>query len=250
MTTLLETINLTKDFGKFRALGDVNLQVEKGVLTSLIGPNGAGKTTFYNCVTGKFPPSTGKIFFKGEEITGLPASTIQQKGLSRSFQIVNIFQELTVLDNLKAALIATQKKNWNFFNVMSKDKELHDEAMAVIESLGLKDKYNHMCNALPHGDRRRVDIGLALASKPEMVLLDEPTAGMNPNETDEIIDLIKTLRNKTGASFFLTEHDMDVVFSISERIVVLHQGSIIADGTPDEIKENASVQEVYLGGVL
>lgn len=229
---------------------DVNLKVEKGVLTSLIGPNGAGKTTFYNCVTGKFPPSKGKIFFKGEEITGLPANTIQQRGLSRSFQIVNIFQELTVLDNIKAALIAKEKKNWNFFNVMSKDKELHDEAMEVIESLGLKDKYNHMCNALPHGDRRRVDIGLALASKPEMVLLDEPTAGMNPNETDEIINLIKTLRNKTGASFFLTEHDMDVVFSISERIVVLHQGSIIADGTPEEIKENTSVQEVYLGGVL
>jgi len=246
----LETSGLTRDFGKFRAIKDVSLQVEKGVLTSLIGPNGAGKTTFYNCVTGKFPPTSGRVLFKGEDITGLPAHAIQQMGLSRSFQIVNIFQELSVVDNIKAVLIAKEKKNWNFIKLVQKDKALHDEALEIVEKLGLKEKYNSICNELSHGDRRRVDIGLAVASNPEMILLDEPTAGMNPNETIEVMDLINHLRTDTGATFFLTEHDMDVVFSISERIVVLHQGSIIADGKPDDIKADHSVQEVYLGGVL
>ncbi len=250
MSKILETINLTRDFGKFRALDNVSLQVEKGVLTSLIGPNGAGKTTFYNCVTGKFPPTSGKVFFKDEDITGLPVHAIQQMGLSRSFQIVNIFQELNVVDNIKAVLIAKQKKNWNFINLIHRDRTLHEEALDIVEKLGLQAKYNAVCNELSHGDRRRVDIGLALASNPEMVLLDEPTSGMNPNETIEVMDLINNLRNDTGATFFLTEHDMDVVFSISERIVVLHQGSVIADGKPDEIKADSSVQEVYLGGVL
>lgn len=250
MNAILETKNLTRDFGKFRALEDVSLQIEKGVLTSLIGPNGAGKTTFYNCVTGKFPPTSGSILFKGEDITGLPAHAIQQRGLSRSFQIVNIFQELTVVDNIKAVLVAKQKKNWNFINLIYKDKSLHDQALDIVERLGLKDRYNTMCNELSHGDRRRVDIGLALASNPEMILLDEPTAGMNPNETLEVMDLINYLRTDTGATFFLTEHDMDVVFTISERIVVLHQGSIIADGTPEQIREDSACQEVYLGGVL
>ncbi len=250
MSIILETKNLTRDFGKFRALDDVSLQIVKGVLTSLIGPNGAGKTTFYNCVTGKFPPTSGKVLFKGEEITGLPVHAIQQKGLSRSFQIVNIFQELSVVDNIKAVLIAKQKKNWNFINLIHKDIALNEEALDIVERMGLKDKYNTMCNELSHGDRRRVDIGLALASNPEMILLDEPTAGMNPNETIEVMDLINNLRIDTGATFFLTEHDMDVVFSISERIVVLHQGSVIADGSPDDIKADSSVQEVYLGGVL
>lgn len=246
----METSGLTRDFGKFRAIKDVSLQVEKGVLTSLIGPNGAGKTTFYNCVTGKFPPTSGRVLFKGEDITGLPAHAIQQMGLSRSFQIVNIFQELSVVDNIKAVLIAKEKKNWNFIKLVQKDKALHDEALEIVEKLGLKEKYNSICNELSHGDRRRVDIGLAVASNPEMILLDEPTAGMNPNETIEVMDLINHLRTDTGATFFLTEHDMDVVFSISERIVVLHQGSIIADGKPDDIKADHSVQEVYLGGVL
>ncbi len=246
----METSGLTRDFGKFRAIKDVSLQVEKGVLTSLIGPNGAGKTTFYNCVTGKFPPTSGRVLFKGEDITGLPAHAIQQMGLSRSFQIVNIFQELSVVDNIKAVLIAKEKKNWNFIKLVQKDKALHDKALEIVEKLGLKEKYNSICNELSHGDRRRVDIGLAVASNPEMILLDEPTAGMNPNETIEVMDLINHLRTDTGATFFLTEHDMDVVFSISERIVVLHQGSIIADGKPDDIKADHSVQEVYLGGVL
>lgn len=246
----METSGLTRDFGKFRAIEDVSLQVEKGVLTSLIGPNGAGKTTFYNCVTGKFPPTSGRVLFKGEDITGLPAHAIQQMGLSRSFQIVNIFQELSVVDNIKAVLIAKEKKNWNFIKLVQKDKALHDKALEIVEKLGLKEKYNSICNELSHGDRRRVDIGLAVASNPEMILLDEPTAGMNPNETIEVMDLINHLRTDTGATFFLTEHDMDVVFSISERIVVLHQGSIIADGKPDDIKADNSVQEVYLGGVL
>ena len=246
----METSGLTRDFGKFRAIEDVSLQIEKGVLTSLIGPNGAGKTTFYNCVTGKFPPTSGRVLFKGEDITGLPAHAIQQMGLSRSFQIVNIFQELSVVDNIKAVLIAKEKKNWNFIKLVQKDKALHDKALEIVEKLGLKEKYNSICNELSHGDRRRVDIGLAVASNPEMILLDEPTAGMNPNETIEVMDLINHLRTDTGATFFLTEHDMDVVFSISERIVVLHQGSIIADGKPDDIKADNSVQEVYLGGVL
>lgn len=250
MTILLETKNLTKDFGKFRALEDVSLQVEKGVLTSLIGPNGAGKTTFYNCVTGKFPPSKGSIYFRGEEITALPPHAIQKRGLGRSFQIVNIFSELTVIDNIKAALIAKYNKNWHFFNLVNKDQQLHEEALEVVKRVGLLEKKDELCNTLAHGDRRRVDIGLALASNPEMVLLDEPTAGMNPNETEEVIELIRYLRKETGATFFLTEHDMDVVFSISERIIVLHQGSVIADDVPEVIQNDPAVQEVYLGGVL
>ncbi len=250
MTILLETTGLTKDFGKFRALDNVSFSIEKGVLTSLIGPNGAGKTTFYNCITGKFPPTSGKIFFKEENITGLPAHTIQQKGLSRSFQIVSIFPELSVLDNIKAALIAKAKKNWRMLSFLSRDRVIHEEAMNMVELIGMIDRANWLCHTLSHGDRRRVDIGIALAARPDLILLDEPTAGMNPKETEEVIQLINYLRGKTETTFFITEHDMEVVFSISERIIVLHQGKVLADGTPSEIQENPSVQEVYLGGVL
>lgn len=250
MSALLEVKALTKEFGRFRALDHVSLAIEEGELTALVGPNGAGKTTFYNVVTGKFPPNAGRVLFKGEDITGWPPYRITCNGLARSFQITNIFSGLTVLENFCIALLAYTGKSWNAFRHIDKDRDLHKEALQLVALMRLEGQKDLPCNTLSHGDRRRVEIGLALATKPELVLLDEPTTGMNPEETQEMVELIRSLADRMGTTFFLTEHDMDVVFSISERIIVLHQGCVLADGRPEEIRNNGAVQEAYLGGLV
>lgn len=249
MGTLLEVKGLTKEFGKFRALDDVDLAIEEGELVALIGPNGAGKTTFYNVVTGGLPPSSGTVFFKGEDITGLPSYMLTHKGLARSFQVTNIFSGLTVLENFRVAILAYTGKSWNLLSHIDRDQDLYDEALRILELVGLEGQKDLPCDALSHGDRRRVDIGLALATKPDLLLLDEPTAGMNPEETEKMVKLINALAEQMVTTFVLTEHDMDVIFSISERIIVMHQGRVLADDQPREIRDDTTVQEAYLGGL-
>lgn len=246
---ILEIENLTKKFGHVAALSNVTLSIRDGEITSLIGPNGAGKTTVYNVVTGKFPPTSGRIIFKGEDITGLPSFTIWRKGISRSFQITNVFKTLTVLENIRTALIVHSGKSLQFFKPIVHYDDLHEKTLHILKLIGLEDKEDLPCQEISHGDMRIVEVGIALANEPELIFLDEPTAGMNPEETRRMVDLIKELFETTGTTFFLTEHDMNVVFSISNRIIVLNYGEILADGTPEEIRQNKEVKRAYLGGV-
>lgn len=246
---ILDIENLTKNFGHVQALSSVTLSIEEGGITSLIGPNGAGKTTFYNVVTGRFPPSSGTIMFKGEDITGLPPFKVWQKGISRSFQITNIFKTLTVLENVRSAFIVHLGQSLNFFKPIDYFDDLYERSMEILRLVGLEDQADMPCDAISHGDMRVVEMGIVLASEPELVFLDEPTAGMTPVETVRMVNLIKELHQKTGTTFFLTEHDMSVVFSVSDRIVVLDRGALLADGKPEDIRHNAEVKRAYLGGL-
>lgn len=244
---LLEIENLHKSFGKLAAINGVNLKVEPGVLTSVIGPNGAGKTTLFNLVSGYLLPDRGSIRLKGEDITGFQSYEIVKKGISRSFQITNIFPELSVLDNIRVGLIARFKKNFDLLHSISSSKHILKEALNIIESIGLMDQKDRKASILSHGDRKILEFGLALTTDPIMMLLDEPTAGMNKEETDNTVNLIKKISKEKGITVILTEHDIDLVFSISDIIVVLNQGELIAEGVPKEIKANPLVRKAYLG---
>jgi branched-chain amino acid transport system ATP-binding protein len=246
---ILEIKNLSKKFGQLVALSDLTLAIKEGEITSLIGPNGAGKTTFYNVITGKFPPSSGSILFQGMDISGLPPHKIWKKGIARSFQITNIFMRLTVLENIRSALIVHMNKSYNFLKPIHYFDDLHEKSIEILELVGLQDKMNMPCHAISHGDMRIVEVGIVLASEPKLVFLDEPTAGMNPTETMKMANLIRELHKKTGTTFFLTEHDMKVVFAISDRIIVLDRGRLLAEGTPQEIRDNLEVKKAYLGGL-
>jgi branched-chain amino acid transport system ATP-binding protein len=228
----------------------VTLSIREGEITSLIGPNGAGKTTFYNVLTGKFRSTSGTVIFKGEDITNLPPHRIWKKGISRSFQITNIFSEQTVFENIRSALIVHTGKSMKFLNRIGHFNDLPKKCMHILRLVGLEEKKDMLCNAISHGDMRIVEIGIVLASEPELVFLDEPTAGMNPEETKKMVKLTKELFEHTGTTFLITEHDMNVVFSISHRIIVLDHGQILADGSPEEIRENEEVKKAYLGGFL
>ena len=246
--SLLEINNLSKNFGHVAALSHVTLSIRKGEITSLIGPNGAGKTTFYNVITGKFPPSSGRIIFQGEDITHFPPYRVWRKGISRSFQITNIFKTLTVFENIRSALMIHMGKSLNFFKPIDYFDELYEKSLKILRLIGLEEQKDLSCQAISHGDMRIVEVGVVLASEPKLVFLDEPTAGMNPEETKRMVRLIQDLFETTGTTFFLTEHDMNVVFSISHRIIVLNYGRILADGPPEEIRQNEEVKQAYLGG--
>jgi len=250
VSPILEVKDLTKRFGNFQAVTGVSLTVMKGELTALIGPNGAGKTTFYNMLSGKFPPTTGRILFEGTDITGSPPHKMASMGIGRSFQITNIFTKMTVMENILAALIARHRLGTSFFSPIRKNRKLLDEGRKILEILGLSDYSDTPTTHLSYGDKRLVEIGIVLANTPRLVLLDEPTAGMTPEETERMISLIHRLARDTQTTFFLTEHDMKVVFSVSQKIYVLHQGSLLAAGTPEEIRADPRVREVYLGGTF
>ena len=245
---MLKIENLGHSFGKFKVLSGISLEVEKGGITALIGPNGAGKTTFYNVVSGRYIPTEGKIFFKNIDITKLPAHKIVELGLVRSFQITNIFPELTVLENILIPLIMHNNKNFSIFRSLKKEERLYNKANEILGEIGLVKFKDRKASELAYGDKRLIEIGIVLAREPEMILLDEPTAGMNPEETDKMIEMIKNLSKNLNKTFFITEHDMNVVFSVASYIYVLHQGQLLAKGLPEEIKENDKVKEAYLGG--
>ena len=246
---ILEIKDLTRSFGAMRALSMITLSIREKEVTSIIGPNGAGKTTFYNTITGKFPPSSGSILFKGKEITGLPPHQIVKRGVGRSFQITSIFRGLTVLENIRTAVIARTSARMNLFTPVGSSRSLYEQSMHYLSLIGLADKKDDLCSILSHGDMRVVEIGITLASDPDLILLDEPTQGMTPEETKKMVNLIQDLSHRTKTTFLIIEHDMNVVFSISDRIVVLYYGSILADGTPDDIWADRRVKEAYLGGL-
>lgn len=247
---ILSVEDVHHHFGRFTALAGVSLQVPEGQLTALIGPNGAGKTTFYNVVSGRYKPTAGKVVFQGRDVTGLPPHRLCGFGLGRSFQITNVFARLTVLENVVVPLIIKNGDSFCFWRRLARDQKLEEAAMKVLAMVGLVDKAHVGVHELPYGDKRLVEMAIALAPAPRMVLLDEPTAGMNPEETEHMIRLIKSLADTQGTHFFVTEHDMKVVFSVADYIYVLHQGRLLSQGTPEEIRADPSVKEAYLGGSL
>uniref|UniRef100_A0A7C4MMU8 ABC transporter ATP-binding protein n=1 Tax=Desulfatirhabdium butyrativorans TaxID=340467 RepID=A0A7C4MMU8_9BACT len=247
---ILEVRHVSRNFGKFQALSDVSLQVPKGRLSALIGPNGAGKTTFYNVISGRYRPTTGTVHFDGEDVTGLAPHRLVARGMLRSFQITNVFPELTVLENVLVPLIVHHRAEYAFLKSLAGRSDWVEEAEAILERVGLRDMRHRVVSTLAYGDKRLIEIALVLARNPKLVLLDEPTAGMNPEETDRMIHLIQELADQSGTTFFITEHDMKVVFSVAQQIYVLHQGSLLAEGTPEDIRANDMVKQAYLGGSL
>lgn len=243
----LEIRNLTKEFGKLRAVNNVSFEVRKGSLVAIIGPNGAGKSTLFNLFTGYFAVSSGKVIFKDEDITNLPPYKILQKGISRSFQVSNIFPDLTAFENVRIGVLSHRRKSMKLLSLVDEMDEINEETLKILKMVELSNENDTVANTLSHGDQKRLEIGIALTSEPALLLLDEPTAGMAPEETVNTVNLIKDISKKQNTTIVFTEHDLNVVFSIAERIIVLQQGIIIGDGTGEEIKGNKKVKEAYLG---
>lgn len=238
--------DISKSFDGFKAVNNANLEVKQGEIVAVIGPNGAGKTTLFNLITGILKPDSGKVFFKGEDITGLPPYEICRKRISRSFQIVNIFPRLTVFENTQVAVLARQKKTWDLFTPSK--KIAIKETEEILNNVGLIEKKDRVAAFLSHGDRKVLEIAMALGGDPEFLILDEPTAGMAPEETVRCIELIKHLSEKLGITILFCEHDMEIVFSIANSIMVMVRGSTVVQGTCDEVRCNQAVQDAYLGG--
>jgi branched-chain amino acid transport system ATP-binding protein len=243
---MLEVKGLSKSFGGFMAVNRATLDVNKGEIVAVIGPNGAGKTTLFNLITGILRPDQGQVIFKGEEITGLPAYKTCKKGITRSFQVVNIFSRLTVFENVRIALLSQQRKTYNWFTPSR--KLVNKETSDILESVGLMGKKENICGVLSHGDQKVLEIAIALAGKPELLILDEPTAGMSPEETARCINLIQQLSKNLELTILFCEHDMELVFAIAHRIMVMVRGATIIQGLPDEVRCNQQVQDAYLGG--
>ena len=232
-------------FGGLTAVGNVSLTVPRGEIRAIIGPNGAGKSTFFNCVTGVLRPTGGRIFLNGEDVAGLPPHRISHKGLARSYQITNILPGTTVLENVRVAA-QSRHHGWSLLRHHASYRDLLDRARAVLESVGLLDKETELAANLSHGEQRNLEIAIALATEPELLCLDEPTAGMSVTETHATVELVRRIaRNLT---ILVVEHDMEVVMNLAHRITVLHYGEVLAEGTPAEIQSNPRVQEVYLKG--
>jgi branched-chain amino acid transport system ATP-binding protein len=247
MTDLLRTEKLRKYFGVVSAADDIDLQIDEGVLTSIIGPNGAGKTTLINLLTGNILADSGKIFFYNEEITHLPTHKRVKKGICRSFQIMNIFSKLSVFENLQIPVLSLLNQSLSFFKPVRRHTDVNERVEKLLNEIGLTDKKDLPAGTLSHGDQRLLEIGLAMAPESKLLFLDEPTAGMNPVERVKVLENIRRLSREKQSTFVIVEHDMDIVFSLSDRIIVLHRGQILADGMPDEIKQNEDVRKVYLG---
>lgn len=243
---LIAVENLTKNFGGLRAVDGVTLQVKEGELVSIIGPNGAGKSTLFNLITGYIRPDKGKVFFRGEDITDLPVHQMVRKGIGRSFQLLNVFSELSVFENIRMGVQAHLGYGFEFFTPLDRLKEVREKVPAIIENVGLTGKETARAKDLSYGDNKILDVAVALTADPKAILLDEPTSGLAAKETGRMIDLIRRLSERL--TILLVEHDMNVVFSVSGRIIVLNEGRIIAEGMPDDIRKDEGVQEAYLGG--
>jgi branched-chain amino acid transport system ATP-binding protein len=253
VSAVIETDGLERRFGMLVAVDDVSVSINEGEITSIIGPNGAGKSTFYNLLAGQLDPTDGDVRIRPREggdlvdVTDMEPFEINRLGLSRGFQINNVFDGLSVTDNIRIARISHDDRTLDLTALARQDEELTAEVLEVIDLVGLEEIADTKCANLSHGDKRKVEIALALASDPSVVLLDEPTAGMNATETRRMVDLIRRLDEETDTTFVVTEHDMEVVLGISDRILVLDRGSLIADGTPDEVMADERVREAYLG---
>jgi len=242
---LLETKGLTKDFGALRAVNNVNLEIKEGELHSLIGPNGAGKTTLFNVISGQLNPTSGRVLFKGKDITNIEAYKIPHLGIGRSFQITNVFPGLEVLENVRIVVQSRSDAKFNFFKKALNLTEAIDKSYIILEKVGLKEKAKWKASQLSHGEQRLLDMALALAISQFILLLDEPTSGLSPEETAEMVRIIKDISKEV--SILLIEHKMHVVMNVSDRITVLNQGRVIAQGIPNEVRANEEVQRAYLG---
>jgi branched-chain amino acid transport system ATP-binding protein len=242
-TPLLKTERLSVRFGGLAALSDVNFEVRRGEIRAVIGPNGAGKSTFFNCLTGVLRPTGGRIILNGEDITGLPSNKISQKGIARSYQITNILPNATVRENVRIAA-QSRRHAWNMLSHHDAFADLNQKAESALQSVGLLAKADELAANLSHGEQRNLEIGIALATEPQLLCLDEPTAGMSAAETNDTKELIR--RIGADLTILIVEHDMEVVMELADRITVLHYGQILAEGTPEEIQENPKVLEVYL----
>ena len=245
---LLETKSLTKSFGALTAVNGVTLDVYAGTLHSIIGPNGAGKTTLFNLLTGTFPPTSGKIIFDRKDITGTPAHGVAHLGLARSYQRTTVFPAFSLLDNVWVSAFATGK-SWKglLFKKASQYPEAMERARAALSDVGLLAKASVPAREISHGEQRQLELAIALAAAPRVLLLDEPAAGLSPDETRKMVSLVRGLKGRY--TIVLIEHKMDIIMSVSDRISVMHFGSLIAEGTPDEIQRNPEVRRAYLGGV-
>ena len=243
---MLRIEDIDKSFGEFMAVNGAGLNVGKGELVAVIGPNGAGKTTLFNLITGQLKPDKGKITFMEEDITNLPPYQICKKGIARSFQIVNIFHRLSVFGNVQVAVLSQQRRSNRLFRP-AKSMGV-EETNSILESVGLLDKALNVAGSLSHGDQRILELAIALGNEPMLLILDEPTAGMSPEETIATMDLIKRLAERRGLTILFCEHDMDVVFGIAQSIMVMHQGRTLIQGSPEEVRQNEEVLKAYLGG--
>lgn len=246
---VLNVTGVNKTFGGLQALSDINLQVEEGKTHAIIGPNGAGKSTLLNVCVGRLEPDNGSVKFGDTVLTGLTPYEINQVGVARVFQTPEIFQELSLLQNVMIPALARRDGEFKFnaFKTLSTEKELVGEAEHVLEDLGLADQMHNNSGSMSRGDKRRLELAMCLIQHPKLLLLDEPTAGMARHDTNRTIDLLKRIKER-GMTKVIIEHDMHVVFSLADHISVLAQGAIIAEGTPDEVRGNPKVQEAYLGG--
>ncbi len=242
---ILETKKLFHDFSGLQVLFDVNLQVKEGERHAIIGPNGAGKTTLFNVITGTYQPSEGQVFFKGTETTGSKPHQMIRLGMGRSFQVTSTFDRLTTFQNIRMGVLSKRGIRFNLFRKVDKMQAVTEETEEVLRRINLDGERNLPAGALSYGKHRSLEISMALATDPELVMLDEPTAGMSKDETHYAVELIRRLSE--GKTAVIIEHDMDVVFSLADRITVLHLGTILASGTPGEIKENQAVRNAYLG---
>jgi len=243
--TLLEAKGLTKTFGALTAVNNVDLTVEKGVIHSIIGPNGAGKTTLFNLLAGVYQATSGTIIFQGRDITSSKLFTRSRIGVGRSFQITSIFPELTVRENVRLSVQLNGKKNFSMLRKASDMKEVEEKTTTILDEMELREFEDQKAGTIPYGSQRSLDVAIALATEPILLLLDEPTSGMTPEDIYKMIALIKRISERYNV--ILIEHHMNVVMSISDKITVLHLGKIIAEGTPDFIKGNEEVKRAYLG---
>lgn len=243
--TILEISGLSKSFGKYAVLTDVNYSLPKGEIAAIIGPNGAGKTTFFNLITGYHKVDSGTVRFRGRKITNWPRHRIARAGISRAFQVSNIYPRLTTYENVRQAILAQQKRTLDIFtraNGLARESTLE-----LLELTGLLPTRDTVAGILSQGDKKKLELALALAGKPEMLLLDEPTAGMSSEETHETMELVKRLNSQIGLTILFTEHDISVIFGYARKLSVLYQGVLIAEGTPEEVRKNEEAQKCYLG---
>ena len=249
---ILRVENVTMQFGGVVAVNNLSMEINEGEIVALIGPNGAGKTTAFNMITGVYTPTEGEVYFNGEKSSGKKSYQVTQMGMARTFQNIRLFSELSVIDNVKIAY--NMHVSYNMFDAIIRDKKYIQEeemitqkALDLLKIFHLEDKAYEQAKNLPYGEQRRLEIARALATEPKLLLLDEPAAGMNPQETKELMEMIRWIREKFDLSILLIEHDMSLVMGVCERIYVLEYGCLIAEGTPDEIKNNKRVIEAYLG---
>jgi branched-chain amino acid transport system ATP-binding protein len=244
---ILETVAVTKSFGGLAANQGVSLKVPARTLRTVIGPNGAGKTTLFNLISGIHRPTSGRIYFKGEEITGLPPHEIARRGIGRSFQLTNLFPDLSALENVRLAAQARGRHSWQLWRRSESLSEYREKAEQALETVAMLDRAHVPARDLAHGEKRKLEIAMLLAMDPELLLLDEPTAGMSREEVPGIIAAIERIRAEGRRTILMVEHKMDIVLGISDAITVLAQGAVIAEGTPAEITANEAVQAAYLG---